>query len=53
MNEERKCDFCSSEAVETLDGDQLCKRHADMWLRAEEEEHRRQQEDNGQFGVGA
>lgn len=48
-----KCDFCNSEAITNLDGDYLCQRHADMWCRAEEEDRRRYEEDNGQFGVGA
>lgn len=48
-----KCDFCESEAITELDGDHLCQRHADMWLRAEEDERRRYEEDNGQFGGGA
>jgi hypothetical protein len=47
------CDFCSAPAITELDGDYLCQRHAEMWLRAEEEEMRRQQEDDGQYGVGA
>lgn len=54
MSEELgKCDFCEGAAITNLDGDNLCQRHADAWCRAEEEEHRRQEEDNGQFGVGA
>lgn len=51
--DQNKCDFCESPAITELDGDTLCKSCADMWVAAEEEDRLREQEDDGQFGVGA
>lgn len=32
-----KCIYCDKRAVTHLDGDWLCRRHADAWVRAEGE----------------
>ena len=30
-----KCAFCDQVAITNLDGDNLCQRHADAWVKAE------------------
>lgn len=30
-----KCAYCDENAITELDGDYLCKRHADAWLKGE------------------
>lgn len=34
------CDYCTHPAITELDGDNLCQRHADEWVRSQQEDER-------------